>query len=224
MPGISSLYGLSPSLDAAVEAPSIAERAKRLLRDNVARLKSDSRFSSAAETLGRFRRDTFKDLPVVELLPVLACLAIMTKSKSCRRETWEPLWAAGTGKTWKALKDFPRRIRGIADEVERVNSPPFFNPSFWITKETTQAKIVRGRFTQLPGLLRLYATSVEFLVERLPALTARAYPPSRYGHFDFVFLLSGSIKMTTGRFRDREVAELLNAAALALGETTSLML
>jgi hypothetical protein len=201
-----------------VEPPSIEDHAKQLLRDNVARLMADSSFTSAAEVLGRVRRDTFKDLPLVELLPLLACLAIMTKRKSSRRETWEKFWPVGTGKTLKALKDFPRRIRGIADEVERVNSNPFFNPSSWITKETTDARIVRRRFTQLPGLLCLYATSLELLIGRLPSLTAQAYPPPTHGHSDFVFLLSGSVKMATGRFRDREVAELLNAAALALGE------
>lgn len=201
-----------------VEPARIEERTKQLFRDNVARLTSDSRFCSAAEVLGRVRRDTFKDLPLVELLPLLACLAIVTKRKSSRRETWEKFWPVGTGKTWKALKDFPRRIRGIADEVERVNSNPFFNPSFWITKETTDATIVRRRFTELPGLLCLYAASLELLIGRLPTLTAQAYPPPTQGHSDFVFLLSGSVKMVTGRFRDREVAELLNAAALALGE------
>ncbi len=218
MSELPSFYGISPALEAAAEAPSIEEQAKRLLRENVSRLASNPRVTSAVEVLGRFRRDTFKDLPLVEVLPLLACLAIMTKRKSSRRETWERFWPTGTGKTWKAIKDFPRRIRRIADEVERVNSNPFFNPSFWIAKETIDAKIVRRRFTQLPGLLSLYAASLELLIGRLPTLTAQAYPPPTHGHWDFVLLLSGSIKMATGRFRDREVAELLNAAALALGE------
>src|SRR5260370_7931904 len=36
-------------------------------------------------------------------------------------------WARGTGKTWKALREFPSRPEKIADEFNRLNNahPPF---------------------------------------------------------------------------------------------------
>jgi hypothetical protein len=216
-PATSELYGLSPAQNAALEGPSIEDLAKRIMRDNVARLMADSHFLRAAEALVKFRSGAFKDLPFVELQALLASLSVRRKRRP-RRETFALLWAAGTGKTWKALKDFPGRLRGIADEVERVNAGPCFDLASWINKETIGAQMFRHRLLQLPGLLRVYAASLEFIVGKLPAMTERIYPAAPRGHSEFMFLLSAAVKLTTGRFRDKEVAEMLNAAALALGE------
>ena len=172
------------------------------------------------EAIERLRRDPRKDMSFSRLLLALASVAV---AKKANRETWEGLWALGTNKTWKALKGFPKRLRGIADEVKQVGGSPLFDFEFWISnsKGTVGAHVVRQRLRQLPGILNLYAACIERITKRLPIvyLEREGVPSRKGGNSQSVLLLSQLVEVLTGRFRDREVANLLNAAAHALGES-----
>src|SRR5215510_14314881 len=47
--------------------------------------------------------------------PALAAIAVLKNRP--QREMWESVWAKDTGKTWKAITEFPRRLRVVADEM-----------------------------------------------------------------------------------------------------------
>jgi hypothetical protein len=150
-------------------------------------------------------------------LTAFVCLAVSPRGQY--RRSWEKLWTLETGKTWKALKDFPRRLENMADEVERVNSSFFFSPAQIANAKTLKAEFARKHFNQLPGILHVYAAALEAHIERTPDLTARIFPQSPGGGpSQWVLLLSYTVKQATGKWRDREVAELLNAGARVLGE------
>jgi len=150
-------------------------------------------------------------------------LASVAIAKKAPRKTWEKLWAGGTNKTWKALKDFPKRLRGMADEVKQVSTGTLFDFEVmpWITEGTVGAQVFKQRLQQLPGILNLYAASLENMTKRLPTVFLKhAGVPSRKGrNSQCVLVLSQLVEALTGRFCDQEVASLLNAAACALGES-----
>jgi hypothetical protein len=173
--------------------------------------------STRRDALGAFIRQAQEQpdlrgtlLSLLDMVPLLAALAVM---KGPRRETWEQLWAVGTGKTWKALQEFPDRLRRMADEVEQLNAGPFFDPGRWITDGTLEGRIAKRRFSLLPGILRMYATWVEVCVEKI---TKQHFPAKRSGHSFLVGFLSTLVKLSTGRFYDKEVAGVLTAAGLVL--------
>jgi len=172
------------------------------------------------EAIERLRRDPCKDKSFSNLFRALASVAV---AKKAPRETWEGLWAGGTNKTWKALKGFPKRLREMSDEVKQVSTDTLFDFDVmpWITKETAGAQVLKQRLRQLPGLLQLYADFLEMMTKRLPIVfLEREGIPSRKGRNSrSVLLLSKLVEALTGRFCDEEVANLLNAAARALGES-----
>jgi hypothetical protein len=215
----SEVPGLVPeNLDGApVEATSIEHRAMMYLGNRLNLVESNLRFKEACKAIARLQRDPFQCLDLSSLLAFLACTGVSRQGGA--RKTWEKLWSVGTGKTWKALKDFPCRLRGLADEVERINSSIFFAPQQYVTAETVKATIVRRRFSELPVVLRLYGSALEQHVRRVPGLIAQNFPPSPRGYSKSIFKLSELVKGATGRYHDKEVTELLNAAAVALGET-----
>jgi hypothetical protein len=180
-------------------------------------LARDIAFQSALRSLAAHQTDAdFKRL-LETLLPILACLAVPRRSGRVRKSI-EAAWAHGTGKTWKGIKGLPDRLRRVADEVQKINDSNFFSPEMWITKDTTQAKIAKGHFLRLPGVLRIYGAWLEVLAnERIPAAWQSQLPPPARGHSPSLFWLSDLVKACTGRFRDREVCDLLDAAAAALG-------
>src|SRR5712692_2821387 len=46
--------------------------------------------------------------------------------KNKRRTDWEKIWVSGTGKSWKALKEFPERIRKMAKDLETLRRSTYF--------------------------------------------------------------------------------------------------
>jgi hypothetical protein len=156
--------------------------------------------------------------------PLLVSLAILAVSPHrMNRASWETLWTYTTGKTskerksWKALKDFPGRIEGMAHEIELVNGSKFFAPATFVNAKTPQAQIVRRRFEKLPGIMRLYAKGLRQQIQRVPVLSAKAIPPIQRGGDDTLVSVSSVIKIITGKWLDKQGAALLNAAAVALG-------
>lgn len=195
-------------------------RAAKWLIERVDRAKREQRFENAlsaiTQHLSKQMRESGMDLtgPIAGF----ACLATST-GRSGGRKSFEKLAALGTGKTWKALAEFPERLRRIAKEVEQVNKSLFFAPALYVNAKTTQAEIVRKRFEQLPGIMSFYATGMEVHIARTPKLWAKTFPPSQGRHSPWLLLLSYAVKLATGKWHDAEVAELLNATAVALDET-----
>lgn len=156
---------------------------------------------------------------VIEMLsPLLVSLAILAANPHrVNRRSWEKLWAAGTGKTWKALTEFPDRIERMAQEIQDVGGGPFFAPVAFINAKTPEAQAVRKRFEQLPGIMRLYAEGLPQQIKRVPVLSAKTIPSIQRRGDDTLVSLSSVIRIITGRWLDQQAAELVNTAAIALG-------
>jgi hypothetical protein len=106
----------------------------------------------------------------------------------------------------------------MAKEVEQVNASTFFSTSMFFNAKTRQAELVRKRLGVLPGIMRVYAAGLENHIARVPDLTVKSYPSSSDAQARWLVLLSYVVKLATGKWMDKEVAELLNATAIALGE------
>lgn len=205
---IRNFYGEPPP----GQPETLEEQARKWLHGRMNRVLADRDFARAVREIAKSLKLPF---PERALSLFLAFLAVhVMAGRGAHRKGWEVLWAAGAGKTWKALKEFPGRLRGMADEVERLNASPFFAPAQYVNAKTLKAEIVKKRFYQLPGIMRVYAAALEAHIERVP----QAFPPRPRGHPPALFDLSEAVKVVTGRYCDRQVADLLNASASALGE------
>ena len=160
-----------------------------LLRDHEVRKALD-----AVEKAAGHKDREIKDREIV----VWAAVAVQ---KPRRRVDWKKLWASGTGKSWKALKEFPERIRKMAAELKTSLCDDVFGQ-----KDARQ-------FWDLPPSLCDYADWLESQIEKIPVMGNRA---PRRGTSQWKGHLSDRVKALTGRFHDKEVAELLNAVDLAL--------
>ncbi len=156
------------------------------------------------------------------LLAFLAVLA--TLERGSYRKAWAKLWVKGTCKSWKALKDFPKKLEGMAEELERLNASYFFAPEHCGKADFVKQnlyklpEVVQERLYELPESMRLYAEALEVQIETVPGLTAHFFPRGPLAPLDGAFQLSRFLKVLTGRYHDKEAAELLNAAAIALGK------
>jgi hypothetical protein len=130
----------------------------------------------------------------------------------------EKVWAYGTGKTWKSLNDFPARLRRMAEEVKQVQAGPHFGPDSMINGESPLAKDIKRRIRELPLDLGVYATHIELIVKNLPKINMSGRSLKRKFHEPWTSQLMEMVRVLTTRYCDREVAELLNSAAIALNE------
>lgn len=216
-PQSEGLYGLGPSSPRSEPSPIIQEEAKKTVRGWVALVNSDRKFCKALDVLKAHQPEPIVKELLGSWLPVLACLAVPRKGGGGKK-TLQKIWASESGKTWKALREFPARLRGVADEVERINESDFLSPSTWIRDDETKARIVKSHFLRLPGILRVYAAYLhKLLVEKMPATWGRHFPSGPRGHSQSLFYLSHLVKACTGRFHDKDVCDLLDAAACVLG-------
>lgn len=127
-------------------------------------------------------------------MTVVSSKATSNDQRRTKRISLEESWAAKTGKTWKALREFPKRIEGMASEIERMNANPFF------------------RLEGLPTVMRREAEHLEERLRTLPNLHAEAFP--RVSPLDG---LRGLVESWTGQPHAELVAELHHAANAALG-------
>jgi len=123
-------------------------------------------------------------------------------------------WARRTGKTWKALAEFPKRLERLADDVERINKA---DRLFYVRRRGNdlnrfELQRLQENCMQLPTMIRIYA---EALRER-NATVSEATP--RSGRSEGLFQLTELVKWLSGAYHDQEVSELLNTVANALGE------
>jgi hypothetical protein len=178
-------------------------------------LNQDRRFCLALRAIMEKRANWCKDIDLSGVLCFFVVGAVGERGVS--RQTREDFWSLQTGKTWKALKDFPARLRNMADEVKQVSRGIAFDPQKWIPDDTATRRFAKRQFVLLPGGLRVFASYIEKQIDRLPVMSASHLPPKKHGYSQFVVHVSLLIKFLTGRYRDAEAAELLESAALALG-------
>lgn len=196
---------------------AFAEAAREAVREWVSRLRSDRAFCRAMENLMKHASEPALRKLLMEMLPLLAAVSLPRKGRNAIRSL-EGVWASDTGKSWKALNDFPTRLRRIADEIQRINESRLLSPSVWIRKDTVKGQVGRRQFGILPNVLRVYALWLESLVsDRIPSWFRAELPPVPRGHSPALFLMCSVVKLATGRFHDKEVCDLLDSAASALG-------
>ena len=190
--------------------------AKWLIRI-ISRARQSPRFEHALAAITRCVTPEVRErgMDLAGILAAFACIEV-SKRHGGGKKSLEKLWAFETGKTWKTLGEFPDRLRRMAKEIEQINVSPFFAPALYVNVKTIQAQLVRKRFEQLPGIINLYATGLEIHTARIPKQWAEAVPTSPSGPSWLLLLLSYTIKVVTGKWHDKEVAELLNAGAIAL--------
>ncbi len=179
-------------------------------------LTADREFRRACRAVLDCRTDAWRDFPLEDLLTMLALVSVMPQGLSAK--TRRRLWAVDTRKTWKALKEFPNRLKNMAEEIETINGSHFFRPRNWITPSTIRGRVVGTQFSLLPGALRVYAHFVESITAKLPVMAANhaLFAPVPRGYSELILVVSNLVKAVTGRFHDAEVSDLLNATDLAV--------
>ena len=184
-------------------------------------LQKNADFERAVRTITDCQREVTREVKgftevIANLLATFACLAVCC-NRGAQRKAWEKVWPMDTGKTWKALREFPGRLQGMAKEVEQVIASPIFAAATFTKEKTVMGEMVRKHLHLLPGTMRLCAMALEAYIVRVPDLTAEAFSAPRGGN-EALLKLSEVAEMATGKWHDREVAEVLNAAARALGK------
>jgi len=145
-------------------------------------------------------------------LTTWACMAVSPHQG--RPEFLDRYWARGTGKTWKALREFPSRLEKLAHEARQIyRADPLFYARRRVS-DLSRFELERLQQTcmQLPTMMWDFA---EALRERNAAVSV-ATP--RSGSSNGLFQLSETVKFLSGAYHDQEVSELLNTVANALGE------
>ena len=187
---------------------------------NMRRLLGDEGFRRALRALENSCRPVAQPSPELEnpneillreMIPFFAALSVVSK-KAVSKQTLKTIWTTGTGKTWKALREFPDRLRHMAKEVEQLNTSLFLCPSRAIYATTPIANAAKIHFDRLPGILKTYANWLDVWIDKFPKSMEEHFGPGRLGHDWALLLLSYLTKMVTGKFQDALLSELLNSA------------
>lgn len=192
----------------------------------IARLMADDGFRQALRTIYALQRKGQKivsgsDEEEVLVLYVSLAVRRRERTKGSPKEKFERRWAQDTGKTWKALTEFPTRIRRMAGEVEHVGKSHWLDPKR-IASEIPLAMYAKREFPILPTTLRNYADWLEATINRTSTFLKSLYLRVPRGRLSlFTLTVSEQVKLITGRYRDRLVADLLNAADLVLHPGTA---
>jgi hypothetical protein len=191
-------------------SPEEVTAAKNLMR-RVDQLRADPGFRRARNVVMDCRARDFRDFNLDDVLTMFVCFALVPQGVSA--ETVQRLFTFSTGKSWKALKGFPARLKKMAGQIETVNAGPFFDP-LNLTARTVTGRALRAQLPLLPVTLRAYAAFLELLISKLPPLISNYFAPGKpqRGHSAWILHISNFVKKLTGRFRDVEVSDLLNAA------------
>lgn len=190
-------------------------------QDRQSRLIANDGFSRAlAKILNLARKGHTPAAEGREALLVFVPLAVQ-RMKPARREDWERTWARDTGKTWKQLTEFSDRVRRIAEEIKGLSGSHYFDRKRAITEksllpDSTHWEFAKRHFELLPMFLEGYACWLEEQVKAISALMKHFYRRAPRKHSGFIRFVSDQVKLMTGKFHDREVADLLNAADRAL--------
>jgi hypothetical protein len=194
--------------------------AAKWLVENVNRARRSARFENALTAITRcIAPEVECGMDLAGTLAAFACIEV-SKKHGGGKKSLEGLWALGTGKTWKALCEFPERLRRIAKEMAQINESACLAPALYANAKTIQAQIIRKRLEQLPATVNFYATALEMHTARIPKQWAKMiqaqFPDRPRGPSWSVPVFSHIVRVATGKWHDKEIAELLNAGALAL--------
>ena len=188
------------------------------MREQIARLEQNPKYAEARRDIldrvtqpgWRVALDGSLTHPDPSLLTTLAC-AVVFSDRLTRKESLGGVSIEETGKTWKALREFPERIESVAGEIERVNAGGLFAPEKQIDTENEQAESFRQGFRELPGMLRAWSKTLK---ERMKVI--RRLDTAVFGDSDPRKYLQFLVKESTGKPNDPLVANLLNATAQVL--------
>lgn len=191
----------------------------RWLVERMICLQKDPDFKGAVRKITDCQRAVTREIKgstevLADLLAMFACLEVCRSRGGCRKWLLK-VWSADTGKAWKALREFPGRLQRMAKETEQVIASPLFVAATFTREKAVKGEMIRRHLHQLPGTMRLCAMALEAFIARLPDFIAEAFSTPGEGN-EPLLRLSQVAKMATGKWHDREVANLLNAAARAL--------
>jgi hypothetical protein len=168
----------------------------------VAYVQANPDFAKAYQAIAKHQQGQAKGQDLSDSFAVRACLAVLPVPHSRR---WrEEIWLKATGKSWKALTEFPRRLQKMADEIESLNAN-------FLSIPVACDNPMLANIGQLPTVLRSYA---EVLSHRTMRIPKGFLSPSRSRR---LVELSHFARATTGRYCDSEIADLLNATSIAMG-------
>jgi hypothetical protein len=153
---------------------------------------------------GRAKTPKFPDAEKLLANPRFADACFVVAMLAAPRKSREEIWLQRTGKSWKALTEFPGRLQRMADEIESLNTKFFGIPE--ACENPTLAS-----FYQLPTILRSYAQTLSRRTTRIP----KAFPALTRSRW--LSRISNLTKWATGKCSDKETTELLNDAAAAMG-------
>jgi hypothetical protein len=200
---------------------TLSPGAKKLLEDwrhaNVPLLMADASCRKTVEALGSRIAEPDDSAIKREFCDAMALCASLAVAPKVKRESFEQLWAQNSGKTWKALTDFPDRLRSLAKEVEQIYRSKLFTPELLVDNRVPSDNVqglVRC-FSEIPNALCYLANGIEAVAQELPAATSELYCRST-DHSRWIDELSELVNKLTGRPHDGRVAELLNAAEAVL--------
>jgi len=220
--------------------PPLREAAKKFFGRELARLKADKQVRDTLAAIKGFRRAYLEDGPSDELILFLAACGVSEPRKP-RRGGRRKDWSEGTGKTRKALQEFPARLQRMAKEMEQVNRGHWFNPENLTARGNSGAEGTSKTWKALlefsnggdsgddmaqflarsPYTLKAYAAHIESQIctARLVEIKVKMKVPivKQGGFRQEVFQLSDLVKKMTGKNHNQKVAELLNTTAGVLG-------
>src|SRR6266705_2096581 len=108
-----------PSAKPPLKLPDLDPSQIEWLHSQITLLEGNDRFFRALRAILKNRQPWCTDTDLSGLLCFFVVNAV--RDQGLRRQTRESFWSLQTGKTWKALKDFPGRLRNMAAEVEQVS-------------------------------------------------------------------------------------------------------
>lgn len=182
--------------------PTERAKAKTPILLDAAEIARSPQFTKAYKAIAKHQTGMWAGQDLSGAFAVRACWAVLPIPLS--RKWLENVWLRGTGKSWKALKEYPGRLKRMADEIESLNA------RFLAIPEGCENPTLVN-FSQLPVNLRAYAETLGNRTSRIPK-TFR--PPSRSRRLVELLNFAGWV---ADAHRDREVADLLSAAAEAMG-------
>ena len=114
-----------------------------------------------------------KGLKNTELLEELVGMAVAIAVGSGGKASKWSKWYSGSGKTPKTLAYFPKRLKAVADEIEKLNTHPLLRPDKESSICEPDMKPFVVWFMELPTMLRHYATHVHYLSGSMSKLFRR---------------------------------------------------
>jgi hypothetical protein len=119
-------------------------------------------------------------------------------------------WAKGSGKTRRTIRLFPNRIRGLADQIERVSAHSALCPSRSTDKYHSKV------FPCLPNILRAYSDWLADKVSVVAKLNAKL-SRERSLQQKLVLYLAGWVRASARKYFDEDISLLVTAAYAADG-------